>query len=145
MNQFLYPLAYMEIIERIAQRYEIDPLLVLSIIREESRFVPDATSIAGALGLMQLMPATAKRFDRNLKIGINNPKDILDIKNNLHIGICYLSNLIKDFGSYTYAIAAYNAGEDAVKKWLKVGKYKSVDEFIEDIPYNETRNYVKRY
>lgn len=144
MNQFLYPLAYMEIIERIAQRYEIDPLLVLSIIREESRFVPDATSIAGALGLMQLMPATAKRFDRNLKIGINNPKDILDIKNNLHIGICYLSNLIKDFGSYTYAIAAYNAGEDAVKKWLKVGKYKSVDEFIEDIPYNETRNYVKK-
>ncbi len=144
MNQFLYPLAYSDIIERIAQRYEIDPLLVLSIIREESRFDPDATSTAGALGLMQLMPTTAQRFDRNLKLGINNPKDILNIKNNLHIGIYYLSNLVKDFGSYTYAIAAYNAGEDAVKKWLKVGKYKSVDEFIEDIPYNETRNYVKK-
>ncbi len=144
MHQFLYPFAYKEIVEQIAKKYEIDPLLVLSIIREESRFDPYAKSVAGALGLMQLMPATAQQFDQNLKLGINNSKDILDIENNLQIGIYYLNRLIKDFGSYTYAIAAYNAGEDNVKKWLKNGRYRSIDEFIEDIPYDETRNYVKK-
>lgn len=144
IHQFLYPFAYKDMVEQIARKYEIDPLLVFSIIREESRFDPYAKSIAGALGLMQLMPATAQQFGQNLKLGINNSKDILDIENNLQIGIYYLSKLIKDFGSYTYAIAAYNAGEDNVKKWLKNGKYKSIDEFIEDIPYDETRNYVKK-
>ena len=75
---------------------------------------------------------------------MNGPRDLLDAKNNLHVGTYYLSNLLKEFGSYPYAIAAYNAGEDIVKKWIHRGGYKSADEFIEDIPYEETRNYVKR-
>ena len=77
-------------------------------------------------------------------MGIDNSQDILKVKNNLHVGIYYLSHLIKEFGSYTRAIAAYNAGEETVRKWLQKGNYKSPDEFIEDIPYSETRNYVKR-
>ncbi|MBE0425431.1 MAG: transglycosylase SLT domain-containing protein [Nitrospirae bacterium] len=144
LHQFLYPLAYKDNIVNIAGKYGVDPFLVISIIREESRFDPGARSIAGALGLMQLMPVTAHRIDRKLKLGINNSNDILDIKNNLYVGIYYLSNLVTEFGSYTYAIAAYNAGEETVRRWLKSGNYKSVDEFIEDIPYNETRKYVKR-
>jgi soluble lytic murein transglycosylase len=144
LHQFLYPLAYKDNIVNIAGKYGVDPFLVISIIREESRFDPGARSIAGALGLMQLMPGTAHRIDRKLKLGINNSNDILDIKNNLYVGIYYLSNLVTEFGSYTYAIAAYNAGEETVRRWLKSGNYKSVDEFIEDIPYNETRKYVKR-
>ncbi|MEW6571125.1 MAG: transglycosylase SLT domain-containing protein [Nitrospirota bacterium] len=144
LHKFLYPLAHRDIIEDIAKTYDIDPLLILSLIREESRFDPGARSVAGALGLMQLMPSTAYRFDRKLKLGINGPDCILDIRNNLHIGISYFSDLIKEFGSYPHAIAAYNAGEDAVKRWLKEGKYKSADEFIEDIPYEETKNYVKK-
>ena len=144
LHQFRYPLAYREIIEDLSERYKIDPFLVLSVVREESRFDPEVKSIAGAIGLMQLMPQTAFRLDGKLKLGIKSTHQIVDVKNNLHIGICYLSNLVKEFGSYTYAIAAYNAGEEIVKMWLQKRNYKSVDEFIEDIPYNETRNYVKR-
>lgn len=144
LHQFRYPLAYKEIIEDLSVKYNIDPFLVLSVVREESRFDPEIKSIAGAIGLMQLMPKTAFRLDSKLKLGIKGTHELVDIKKNLHIGIFYLSNLIKEFGSYTYAIAAYNAGEEIVKKWLQNRNYKSVDEFIEDIPYSETRNYAKR-
>jgi soluble lytic murein transglycosylase len=144
LHQFRYPLAYKETIEDLSIKYNIDPFLVLSVVREESRFDPEIKSIAGAIGLMQLMPQTAFRLDSKLKLGIKGTNELVDIKKNLHIGICYLSNLIKEFGSYTYALAAYNAGEEIVKKWLQNRNYKSVDEFIEDIPYSETRNYTKR-
>ena len=144
MSRFLYPYAYRETIDYLSKKYALDPLLALSIIREESRFDPYARSVAGALGLMQLMPYTAYRLDNKLRLGIDNSKDILKVKNNLHVGIYYLSHLIKEFGSYARAIAAYNAGEETVRKWLEKGNYKSPDEFIEDIPYSETRNYVKR-
>ncbi len=144
MIEFLYPLAHWEIVEKFSDNYKLDPLLILAVIREESRYDSDARSPAGALGLMQLMPNTAFRFDKKLKIGIRNSHDILNVRNNLNIGIYYLSNLIKDFDSFAPAIASYNAGEDIVRKWLKEGRYKSADEFIEDIPYQETRNYVKK-
>jgi soluble lytic murein transglycosylase len=144
LHQFLYPRAYWTTVEGLAQRHDIDPLLVLAIVREESRFDADARSIAGALGLMQLMPKTAYRLDNHLGLGIDNSYEILNTKNNLHLGTYYLSSLVKEFGSYTYAIAAYNAGEEIVKKWRKQRRYRSADEFIEDIPYEETRNYVKR-
>jgi len=144
LHQFLYPRAYWTTVEGLAQRHDIDPLLVLAIVREESRFDADARSVAGALGLMQLMPKTAYRLDNKLGLGIDNSYEILNTKNNLHLGTYYLSSLVKEFGSYTYAIAAYNAGEVIVKKWRKQRRYHSSDEFIEDIPYEETRNYVKR-
>ena len=144
LHQFLYPRAYWTTVEGLAQRHDIDPLLVLAIVREESRFDADARSVAGALGLMQLMPKTAYRLDNHLGLGIDNSYEILNAKNNLHLGTYYLSSLVKEFGSYTYAIAAYNAGEEIVKKWRKQRRYRSADEFIEDIPYEETRNYVKR-
>lgn len=142
--RFRYPPAYLDIVNGLSMKYEIDPSLVLSVMREESRFDPDARSIAGALGLMQIMPQTAYRIDNDLKIGINDPYNILDIETNLHIGTYLLSNLINEFGSYSYALAAYNAGREKVRMWLQNGKYKSVEEFIEDIPYPETREYVKR-
>jgi soluble lytic murein transglycosylase len=144
LRRFRYPLAYWDIVEGLSGRYSIDPLLVLSVVREESRFDSEAKSIAGALGLMQIIPRTAYRLDNNLKLGINDSHEMLDVKNNLHLGIFYLRNLINEFGSYSHALAAYNAGEETVRKWLRKGNYKSADEFIEDIPYSETRNYVKR-
>lgn len=142
--RFLYPLAYWETLAPLSERYHVDPLLVLSIIREESRFQSGAKSPAGALGLMQLMPQTAYRLDKTLRLKIRSSGDIYHVKNNLHLGVSYLSRLIQEFGSYAHAIAAYNAGEDAVRKWTANDRYKEVDEFIEDIPYPETRNYVKR-
>jgi soluble lytic murein transglycosylase len=144
LHHLLYPLAYWDSVKGFSIKYSIDPLLVLSVAREESRFDTKARSPAGALGLMQLMPRTAYRFSSKLKLGIHTTQQIYDTKNNLHIGIYYLSNLINEFGSYSHALAAYNAGEEAVRKWMQKGNYKSIDEFIEDIPYNETKNYVKR-
>jgi soluble lytic murein transglycosylase len=143
-HQFLYPFAYRNIVEELSMKFTIDPLLVLSIMREESRFDAGAKSPAGAMGLMQLMPGTASLIDRKLNLGIKGSHDLLDMKTNLHIGTCYLSRLVREFGSYTYAVAAYNAGEDTVRKWLQKRTYTSADEFIEDIPYSETRNYVKK-
>ena len=144
LHHLFYPLAYWDIVETICQKYGIDPFLILSVMREESMFNPDARSIAGAVGLMQLIPKTALWLDSNLQLGIKNTSQIFEIKNNISLGTYYLSILMKEFGSNAYVIAAYNAGEERVRKWSQKGNYKSIDEFIEDIPYYETRNYVKK-
>lgn len=142
--QFRYPRAYGEIVDGLSVKYKVDPLLVFSVAREESRFDPHARSIAGALGIMQIMPQTAKRLDRTLRLGARRTHEILDVEKNLHLGIYLMSKNIREFGSYSSALAAYNAGGHRVKTWLKRGGYESADEFIEDIPYSETRKYVKR-
>jgi soluble lytic murein transglycosylase len=113
-------------------------------MREESRFAPEARSVAGALGLLQLMPQTASRMSAHAHVSLKHSEDLYDIKTNVFIGTYYLKSLINHFDSVPLAIAAYNAGEEAVKDWLTAGRYKSADEFIEDIPYDETRNYVKK-
>lgn len=143
-HDILYPLAYWPVIEEASARYGIDPFIVLSVAREESRFDPEARSVAGALGLMQIMPQTAYNLDRRLNLNITTTEHIYDVRININLGSYYLSSLFKEFGSLPIALAAYNAGEDVVRKWLKKDNYKSYDEFIEDIPYTETRNYVKR-
>jgi soluble lytic murein transglycosylase len=144
VHHLRYPYAYWDIVEPVSQQHDIDPLLVLSVMREESTFDPGAKSGAGALGLMQLMPQTAFHLNRNLHLKLTNASHVWNIKNNIHIGAFYLSTLVKEFGSCAYALAAYNAGEERVRKWIQKGNYKSIDEFIEDIPYSETRKYVKR-
>jgi soluble lytic murein transglycosylase len=141
---FRYPRAYKEIVEGLSEKYNVDPFLIFSVAREESRFDPHAKSIAGALGIMQIMPQTAKRLNRKLKLGTSSSYEILDIRKNLHLGIYLMSKNINEFGSYSQALAAYNAGEHRVRSWLRQGSYESADEFIEDIPYRETREYVKR-
>lgn len=139
-HDILYPLAHWAVVKEASDRYGVDPFIVLSVMREESRFDPEARSTAGALGLMQMMPQTASAMDRNIK----SRAQLYNVKTNIYLGSRYLNSLIKEFGSLPAAIAAYNAGEDAVRRWQNAGKYSSVDEFIEDIPYGETKNYVKR-
>jgi soluble lytic murein transglycosylase len=111
-------------------------------MREESRFDPDALSVAGARGLMQLMPRTAARLSGSAAeaAGI----DLRDAQTNITLGASYLKALSGEFPWLPAALAAYNAGEDRVRGWLRQGEYASVDEFIEDIPFDETRNYVKK-
>lgn len=142
-RDIMYPLAFWSVVEEASERFDIDPLLLLSIIREESRFEAEARSPAGALGLMQLMPVTAQRLIGKTDIMIKDG-DLKDIKLNITIGAFYLKELLREFGSITKAVAAYNAGEERIREWLKKGNYNSIDEFIEDIPFDETRNYVKR-
>lgn len=143
-EELMYPSAYWPHVKAVAGDFGIDPLLLLSVMREESRFDRKAYSVAGAMGLMQLMPQTAKRLARSLKVDIRNKDDIYDVGTNIRLGSYYLSRLIKEFGSQFPALAAYNAGENNVRRWLKRGRYESFDEFVEDIPYPETKKYIKR-
>jgi soluble lytic murein transglycosylase len=141
---FSYPLGFWDIVKDAAESRGVDPYLVVAMIREESRFDPQAVSTAGAVGLMQLMSFTAHRVKEELKIELMDNSGLYDVKKNIFIGTHYLSLLIKEFKDIPLAIAAYNAGENALKKWLPNSNYKGIEEFIEDIPYWETRNYVKK-
>jgi soluble lytic murein transglycosylase len=144
LHHFWYPLAFWDTVEQVSKKYNLDPLIALSVIREESRFDAYAKSPAGARGLMQVMPQTAYRLNKRLKLGINKASQLYDVKNNVRLGLYYLKNLFNEFNSLAHVLAAYNAGEAIVRKWERNSDYKSVDEFIEDIPYPETRNYVKK-
>lgn len=144
MHRFWYPLAFWDDVEEISKKNDMDPMVAMAVMREESRFDPYARSVAGARGLMQLMPQTAYRIDKSISLGISKDSQINEVKNNIHLGVYYIKSLFKEFGSLPYVLAAYNAGEIIVKKWQKQGSRKAVDEFIEEIPYAETRNYVKK-
>jgi len=128
----------------------VETPLVLAVIRQESGFYVDAKSPAGARGLMQIMPATAKRVARNNRLPYNRARLTQDSTYNLVIGQVYLSDMVRRFkGSYALALAAYNAGPKRVKRWLRAfgdPRKDNVDiiDWIEMIPYSETRNYVQR-
>jgi len=143
-DEILYPLAYWDEVTGISSRYTLDPFLVLSLMREESRFDNEARSPVGAIGLMQLMPETAKATARRVKVRLDDTSSIYEVENNILLGSSYLSGLMKEFRSVPASLAAYNAGETRVRKWLREGNYEEFDEFIEDIPFKETRGYVKR-
>ena len=129
---------------------QVEKALIYSIVRQESNFDPEAESYKGALGLMQLMPATAKSVAKSLNIDFNKERLTSDHNYNIKLGSTYLRSLIEKYeGSYPLAIAAYNAGPHNVNKWIKrVGNptQKNVDliDWIERIPFGETRNYVQR-
>ena len=129
---------------------QVEKALIYSIVRQESNFDPQAESYKGALGLMQLMPATAKAVAVSLNIEFDKERLKSDHNYNIKLGASYLRSLIKKYdGSYPLAIAAYNAGPHNVNKWIKrVGNpiQNDVDliDWIERIPYRETRNYVQR-
>jgi len=144
IHDLYYPVAYWSEIENASKGNEGDAYLLLAIMREESRYDTDARSIAGALGLMQIMPQTAERIAQSNAIPYAGPESLHLPGTNIMIGAAYLKRLISEFGSIPYAIAAYNAGEEVVRSWVQQGNYATVDEFIEDIPYYETQNYVKK-
>ena len=144
LHELYYPLAFWPEVKEASEATSLDPYLILSVIREESRYEPEARSIAGAIGLMQLMPQTARRYNKNIKVHLKNSSELYDARTNILLGSYYLKQLINKLGSIPLALASYNGGEDAVRDWLKNGKYRTIDEFIEDIPYDETRNYVKK-
>ncbi len=127
-----------------------EPALVLAVIRQESAFYDGAISRAGARGLMQIMPATARRVARQIKVRYSRKKLLSDPEYNLRLGRAYLADLTEKYdGSYILALTAYNAGPARAKRWMKAfGDPRSpgVDpiDWIESIPFNETRNYVQR-
>ncbi len=140
-----FPLPYQRTIAKHAARNNLDPALVFGVIRQESAFMEDANSPVGALGLMQLMPQTAKQTARALKIPYRNNAELLDSDHNIHLGTAYLGKLLRKFNkSPVLAAAAYNAGPHRVNRWLPKDKSVPAILWIESIPYAETRSYVRR-
>lgn len=139
--EILYPRPYFEDLVKALKKDSIDPIIVLSLIRQESVFNPLARSPVGARGLMQIMPNTAKRIKRSVK-----ERHLADPKINIDLGTKYFKGLVKRYdGNLVYVLSAYNAGESRVERWK--GLYFDTDgsilKNIEAIPFLETRNYVK--
>lgn len=143
--QLRFPLAYSVLVAEAADKNDLTPHLVFAIARQESAFMQDARSSAGALGLMQLMPATAQQTAKGVGMQITN-QDLFRPEVNLQLGSRYLSQLMEQFdNNRILAAAAYNAGPNRVKRWLEETGETPVplDIWIETIPFAETRGYVQ--
>lgn len=138
-----YPLVHSELVAQHTAANGLSEGLIYGLIRAESGFSPAIKSPVGAIGLMQLMPATAKATAREK--GAFNPQRLTVPEYNIKLGTRHFSDLMKSFnGEVIYSIAAYNAGSSAVNRWRKNTAGLKMDEFIESIPYQETRDYVKK-
>ncbi len=137
-----FPLPYEIDLRNEAARNQLDPMLVAGLIRQESAFESKAMSHAGAVGLMQVEPQTALKLARQLKVRYARAR-LTDPGYNLQLGSRYLANLIQAFGTREAALAAYNAGEDRVEQWTLNQNYLETAEFVESIPFTETREYVQ--
>lgn len=123
----------------------VDPYLAAAIIREESQYDEKALSVVGAVGLMQLMPVTANAVAQRHGFPAVGREELFDRETNIRLGVRYLGQLLEQYGgNLAYAVAAYNAGPMAVNNWIAVHNGRDQDEFVELIPYQETRLYVKR-
>lgn len=123
----------------------VDPYLVAAIIREESQYDWRAVSRVGAIGLMQVMPGTANTVAQRLGLSAVGRDDLFDQETNIRIGVHYVEQLLEQFsGNVMHTIASYNAGPIVVGSWIALHRGRSQDEFVELIPYQETRQYVKR-
>ncbi len=143
-RRFLYPLGFWPVVEREARARGLDPLLVASLIRQESLFLPDAVSPADAHGLMQLLPRTAREVASDAGLTPADTRALDVVPTNVRLGTTLLRRLLDRYaGSHAKALAAYNAGEDAVAKWERRYGTRPDDEFTELISFRETRDYVK--
>lgn len=141
---FLFPMPFQNQIMSEATAHKIEPSLVYSLIRQESGFNPAARSPTDALGLMQVMPKVARKIAKTHKISLKDSAELFQPDLNIKIGTIELKERLAEFNkNYVLAIASYNAGTDPVHGWVKSRNRKDVIEFIEEIPYEETRNYVR--
>ncbi|HET8887747.1 MAG TPA: transglycosylase SLT domain-containing protein [Candidatus Angelobacter sp.] len=140
----LFPRPFWEELKRDSAANRLEPNLVASLIRQESEFNPSAVSPANAMGLMQLLPSVGKGLAKEMKIRHFSPDDLLVADTNLRMGTRYFKHMVDHYdGHVEYALAAYNAGEDRVDDWRKNGNFADVEEFVESIPFTETREYVQ--
>ena len=144
MLQVIFPLTYWNSIRREATARGLDPYVMAALIAQESTFEPKARSVANAWGLMQVVPDTGRRIARQLGIRNFRTEHLTNPETNIRIGMQYFSRLVQQFGGTYYALASYNAGENRVVRWKAAKPGLDEDEFIDDIPFPETQNYVKR-
>jgi len=144
--KMIYPLDYSEYVYKYSEENELDPLLSFSIIKAESDFDENALSASNAIGLMQLLEKTAEEIAlEDLKMETFKKDDLYNPEINIKIGLKYFAKLLKDYEySYNLAIAAYNGGTGNVQKWIEQGIIEKDGNDIENIPFKETNNYVRK-
>ncbi|MFX0548826.1 lytic transglycosylase domain-containing protein [Hathewaya histolytica] len=141
----LYPITYLGSVLENSKKYDLDPYLVLAVIKTESSFKPDAVSSQDARGLMQITPSTGKWISTKMGIKSFEESDLYDPQTNIKMGCWYLDNLSKEFnGNQMVYLAAYNGGRGNVSKWLKNSQYSRDGKNLEVIPFKETDEYVKK-
>lgn len=142
-GRLFYPLPYRDSIVTYAHREGLDPLLVAAVARVESKFYPRARSNQGALGLMQLMPDTARLAAGHLGLPFE-PDRLYNPDYNLRLGSWYLARLLEEFGDVNPALAAYNGGRGHVHEWLNGGVWDGSYANLRQVPFPETREFVRR-
>jgi soluble lytic murein transglycosylase len=142
--EVIFPVDHWELITKYAAPRKLDPFLMTALIAQESTFQADVRSVANAYGLMQILPSTGRRYAPSLGIRPFRTARLTEAETNVRIGMAYFSDLMRMFGHVAPALAAYNAGEHRVSRWLAERPGVDQDEFIDDIPFPETQNYVKR-
>jgi len=144
-QRIIYPISYNELIKQYSLQYQIDPYLVLAIIQAESNFKSNSVSAKGALGLMQIMPATANWIIQKNGYPLITLEFMNEPEVNLALGTWYINQLLTCFeGNEVETIAAYNAGPGKVEEWLENKVWDGKIETLRNIPYTETKEYVKR-
>lgn len=139
-----FPLPYREQVFDQVEQHQVDPAWAFAIMRQESAFIPDVRSPAGALGLMQLMPQTGREVARSLRAQVAIPNQLLDPKTNIRLGVKHLRQVLDRFsGNVVLATAAYNAGQHRVRSWLPSDKSVAADVWVDTVPFSETREYMK--
>ena len=143
--RLVYPVIYYDEIKKYADETGNNPPLMLALTREESYFDPLAQSVAGASGLMQLMPSTANEINNKFKLGMLIPSSLFNPEKNIKLGNYYYEFLRNNLEGYDISsVAAYNGGIGSIQRWKTTLHYNDTDEFVEQIPYPETKNYVKK-
>lgn len=142
--RILFPQSWWDTIKTESAKNGLDPYMVASLIRQESEFNPTVISYANAYGLMQLLPSVGKQMAREEGTTHFESFQLLDPATNIRLGTRYLRKMLDHFGGVQeYALAAYNAGDERVNDWQAAGPYHGIDEFVESIPFTQTRDYVQ--
>jgi soluble lytic murein transglycosylase len=144
IQRVIFPVAYWDVITKYATAQKLDPYLMAALIAQESTFQADVKSAANAWGLMQIVPATGRRYAQHLGIKPFSTARLTDPTVNIRIGMAYFADLTRQFNNIPAALASYNAGENRAARWLAERPGIERDEFIDDIPFPETQGYVKR-
>jgi soluble lytic murein transglycosylase len=142
--QVIFPVDYWPLLQRYAKQRGLDPYVVAALVAQESNFDPKVKSGANAWGLMQVLPSTGRSYARKLGVRPFSTKRLMDAEINVRIGTQIFADSIRKFGGVHFALAAYNAGDSRVRAWQREKPDLPQDEFIDDIPFPETQNYVKR-
>ncbi len=144
IQRVIFPLEFWPLIRQHAQANGLDPYLVAALMAQESTFDPQIKSSANAIGLMQVVPSTGRRWARKLGIKRYSTRMLTTPAVNVRIGTAYFADLVRRFGGVPYALAGYNAGDHRIARWKSERPGLPIEEFIDDIPFPETQNYVKR-